>query len=62
LPLRINNTPAVKNSNESYISRIKYSFKGVHRAYAKRALMQIPSLEDYERKAEGAAIPLAKAS
>ena len=36
--------------------------KAVHRAYAKRALMKIPSLEDYERKAEGAVIPLPKAS
>jgi hypothetical protein len=36
--------------------------KAVHRAYAKHALMKIPSLEDYERKAEGAVIPLAKAS
>jgi hypothetical protein len=30
--------------------------KAVHRAYAKRALMNIPSLEDYERKAAGAAM------
>jgi hypothetical protein len=30
-------------------------------AYAKRALMKIPSLEDYEKKPEGAAMPLAKA-
>ena len=28
----------------------------VHRAYAKRALMKIPSLEDYEKKPEGAAV------
>jgi hypothetical protein len=25
--------------------------KAVHRAYAKRALMKIPSLEDYEQRA-----------
>jgi hypothetical protein len=25
--------------------------KAVHRAYAKRALMKIPSLEDYEKRA-----------
>jgi hypothetical protein len=35
--------------------------KAVHRAYAKRALMKIPSLEDYERKPEGPAMPLTKA-
>ena len=28
--------------------------KAVHRAYAKRALVKIPSLEDYEKKAEEA--------
>ena len=39
-----------------------HNSKAVHRAYAKRALMKIPSLEDYEKKPEGAAIPLAKAS
>jgi hypothetical protein len=33
-----------------------HNSKAVHRAYAKRALMKIPSLEDYERKAEGAAV------
>ena len=38
-----------------------HNSKAVHRAYAKRALMKIPSLEDYERKPEGAAIPMAKA-
>jgi hypothetical protein len=27
-----------------------HNSKAVHRAYAKRALMRIPSLEDYERK------------
>jgi hypothetical protein len=26
-----------------------HNSKAVHRAYAKRALMKIPSLEDYER-------------
>ena len=39
-----------------------HNSKAVHRAYAKRALMKIPSLEDYEREAEGAVIPPAKAS
>jgi hypothetical protein len=34
-----------------------HNSKAVHRAYAKRALMRIPSLEDYERKAGGAAMP-----
>jgi hypothetical protein len=34
-----------------------HNSKAAHRAYAKRALMKIPSLEDYERKAEGAVIP-----
>jgi hypothetical protein len=28
-----------------------FTFKAVHRAYAKRALMKIPSLEDYEKRA-----------
>ena len=32
-----------------------HNSKAVHRAYAKRALMRIPSLEDYEKKAESAA-------
>ena len=36
-----------------------HNSKAVHRAYAKRALMKIPSLEDYERKAESAALPVA---
>jgi hypothetical protein len=31
-----------------------HNSKTVHRAYANRALMRIPSLEDYERKSEGA--------
>jgi hypothetical protein len=29
-----------------------HEFKAVHRAYAKRALVKIPSLEDYEQQAE----------
>ncbi|MGH7980689.1 MAG: hypothetical protein ACREE6_15030, partial [Limisphaerales bacterium] len=33
--------------------------KAVHRAYAKRALMKIPSLEDYEQRAAVKAIPAA---
>jgi len=33
-----------------------HNSKAVHRAYAKRALMRIPSLEDYERKPEGGAV------
>ena len=32
-----------------------HNSKAVHRAYAKRALMKIPSLEEYESNAEGAA-------
>jgi integrase len=36
-----------------------HNSKAVHRAYAKRALMKIPSLEDYEKKAESAALPIA---
>jgi hypothetical protein len=28
-----------------------HNSKAVHRAYAKRALMKIPSLEDYEERA-----------
>ena len=28
-----------------------HNSKAVHRAYAKRALMKIPSLEDYEQRA-----------
>lgn len=31
-----------------------HNSKAVHRAYAKKAMMRIPSLEDYEKKAEGA--------
>jgi hypothetical protein len=30
---------------------LNHNSKAVHRAYAKRALMKIPSLEDYEREA-----------
>jgi integrase len=37
-----------------------HNSKAVHRAYAKRALMKIPSLEDYEKKPEG--ITVAKAA
>src|SRR5580693_2425417 len=33
-----------------------HNSKAVHRAYAKRALMKIPSLEDYEKQSEGAAV------
>jgi hypothetical protein len=33
--------------------------KAAHRAYAKRAVMKIPSLEDYERKTVAAAMPAA---
>ena len=39
-----------------------HNSKAVHRAYAKRALMRIPSLEDYEKRADSAALPMAKAS
>ena len=34
-----------------------HNSKAVHRAYAKRALMKIPSLEDYERQASQASAP-----
>jgi integrase len=30
---------------------LEHNSKAVHRAYAKRALMKIPSLEDYEQRA-----------
>ena len=36
-----------------------HNSKAVHRAYAKRALMRIPSLEDYERKPEVAVAAIA---
>ena len=39
-----------------------HNSKAVHRAYAKRAVMKIPSLEDYERNAQGAPLPVAKTS
>jgi hypothetical protein len=32
-----------------------HNSKAVHRAYAKRALMKIPSLEDYEQRAQAKA-------
>jgi len=32
-----------------------HNSKAVHRAYAKRALMKLPSLEEYEQKAEAKA-------
>jgi integrase len=35
-----------------------HNSKAVHRAYAKRALMKIPSLEDYEQRAEKQAEPV----
>ena|SRR5208337_1230467 len=35
-----------------------HNSKAVHRAYAKRALMKIPSLEDYEQRAEQKAEPV----
>jgi integrase len=38
-----------------------HNSKAVHRAYCKRALMKIPSLEDYEKRPEGPAQPTAKA-
>jgi hypothetical protein len=34
-----------------------HNSKAVHRAYAKRALMKIPSLEDYEQQAAMKAEP-----
>src|SRR5580692_9481242 len=39
-----------------------HNSKAVHRAYAKRALMRIPSLEDYEKKSVSAAMQMTKAS
>ena len=36
-----------------------HNSKAVHRAYAKRALMKLPSLEDYEQQAAAKAAPLA---
>lgn len=36
-----------------------HNSEAVHRAYAKRALMKSPSLEGYEKKAEG---PMGKSS
>ena len=36
-----------------------HNSKAVHRAYAKRALMKIPSLEDYEQRAAANAAPAA---
>jgi hypothetical protein len=36
-----------------------HNSKAVHRAYAKRALMKIPSLEDYERQAAADVEPAA---
>jgi hypothetical protein len=35
-----------------------HNSKAVQRAYAKRALMKIPSLEDYEQRAEKQAEPV----
>jgi integrase len=36
-----------------------HNSKAVHRAYAKRALMKIPSLEDYEQRAAMKVEPVA---
>jgi len=36
-----------------------HNSKAVHRAYAKRALMKIPSLEDYEQRAAAKVEPAA---
>jgi hypothetical protein len=38
---------------------LAHNRKAVHRAYAKRALMKIPSLEDYEQRAVTKAEPVA---
>jgi hypothetical protein len=38
---------------------VGHNSKAVHRAYAKRALMKIPSLEDYEQRATAMIEPLA---
>ena len=38
-----------------------HNSKAIHRAYAKRAEIIVPSLEDYEMKAATAALQLAKA-
>jgi hypothetical protein len=37
--------------NKAVCGRRNFVAKAVHRAYAKRALMKIPSLEDYEQRA-----------
>jgi hypothetical protein len=34
------------------MENLGHNSKAVHRAYAKRALMKLPSLEEYEQKAE----------
>ena len=34
------------------MENLGHNSKAVHRAYAKRALMKLPSLEEYEAKAE----------
>jgi hypothetical protein len=38
---------------------LAHNSKAVHRAYAKRALMKIPSLEDYEQRAAAKVEPAA---
>jgi hypothetical protein len=38
-----------------------HNSKAVHRAYAKRALIRIPSLEDYEKKSASTSVAQAAA-
>ena len=44
---------------ELWESRLGHNSKAVHRAYAKRALGKIPSLEEYEKRNEPHAVPAA---
>jgi hypothetical protein len=41
-------TPNTRNGSREALG---HNSKAVHRAYAKRTLMKIPSLEDYEQRA-----------
>ena len=41
------------------MENLGHNSKAVHRAYAKRALVKIPSLEDYEQRALASSAPAA---
>ena len=61
LPLRVGRTAKVCGYPERFAQEaLGHNSKAVHRAYAKRALMKLPSLDDYERKmaAESVIVPL----